>query len=202
MGAARRGFWPMLGTALLAGGLGAAASLWWFGPGPLLHTPLGQWLLREPLAPPPPAGVRVLAIGEPVDIAFALTDLEGRPADLPGAGRPRLINYWASWCGPCVRELPLLDAWAHHQGEGGVQVVGIALEPAAASQAFLADRPVGFPIRVEAPGPADSSVQLGNTRGLLPFSVLIGADKRLIALHFGPFPDEASLGAFAAQATP
>jgi thiol-disulfide isomerase/thioredoxin len=95
--------------------------------------------------------------------------------DADWRGRPLLVNFWASWCGPRVAEMPLLDAFAAEQGDSGVQVVGIALDEPSAVHDFLQRVPVRYPILLDAPAAGDSSVLLGNTRGVLPYSVLIDA---------------------------
>lgn len=178
-------------VALAAGALGLAASLLTTGPGPLLRTELGQRLLNAAAsasAPPPPAGVAVARRGDVVP-AITLPDLQGRPIALPGAwpGRPLLVNVWASWCGPCIEEMPELQRFAAQQAGNGVQVVGIALDDAAAVRAFLARVPVDYPILLDAPGPADAGVRLGNPKGVLPYSVLVSADGRLLKQRIGPF---------------
>ena len=81
----------------------------------------------------------------------------------------------------------MLDTFAAAQGPNGVQVVGIALDEPAAVAAFLQRTPVRYPIWFEAAGPGDSSVRMGNTLGVLPFSVLIDAQGRVAARKTGPF---------------
>jgi thiol-disulfide isomerase/thioredoxin len=108
---------------------------------------------------------------------------------LPDAfpGRPLLVNVWASWCGPCIEEMPELERFATSQGTTGVQVVGLALDTPDAITAFLARVPVSYPILVETPGPADASVWLGNRKGVLPYTVLVGADGKIVKQKVGPF---------------
>ena len=178
-------------VALVAGTLGAVASLLTTGPGPLLRSELGQRLLGgalEASAPAPPRGVAIARRGEPVP-ALTLAALDGHAATLPTAyaGRPLLINLWASWCGPCIEEMPELQRFAASQGANGVQVVGIALDDPAAVRAFLQRVPVAYPILIDAPGRSDAGVRLGNPKGVLPYSVLISADGRLLKQHIGPF---------------
>ena len=103
------------------------------------------------------------------------------------AGRPLLINFWASWCAPCIEEMPELDRFATTQIGNGTQVVGIALDDADAVRAFLKRIPVDYPILLDTPGPRDTGVQLGNLRGVLPYTALVGADGRLIKQKIGPF---------------
>lgn len=178
-------------VALVAGTLGAVASLMTAGPGPFLRTELGQWLLGAGMsatAPAPPAGVTVAARGDRIPV-LELPDLAGRRTTLASlhAGRPLLVNVWASWCGPCIEEMPELQRFAVAQGPDGVQVVGIALDDAANVRDFLQRIPVSYPILLEVPGPADAGVRLGNPKGVLPYSVLVSADGRLLKQRIGPF---------------
>ena len=180
-------------VALAAGTLGVVASLLTTGPGPLWRTELGQRALGTAIdasAPPPPKGVAVAKRGQPVP-SFTLADLDGRQVRVPGAfaGRPVLVNLWASWCGPCVTEMPALQAFARGEGANGVQVVGIALDDPAEVRAFVERTGVTYPILVDAPGPADAGVRLGNPKGVLPYSILISADGRLLRQRIGPFEE-------------
>lgn len=178
-------------VALAAGVLGVVAGLAVNGPGPLLRTELGQRAVQgamDAVAPPPPEGLVVARRGDPAP-AITLPDLDGVERTLPAdfAGRPLLVNLWASWCGPCIEEMPELDRFAAAQGEDGIQVVGIALDDQAAVEEFLQRIPVRYPILIDAAGPRDAGVQLGNLRGVLPYTVLLSADGRLAKQRIGPF---------------
>ena len=178
-------------VALAAGVLGVVVGLAVNGPGPLLRTELGQRAVQgamDAVAPPPPEGVAVARRGGPVP-AVTLPDLEGASRTLPDDfdGRPILVNLWASWCGPCIEEMPELDRYAATQGDSGVQVVGIALDDQAAVEEFLQRIPVRYTILIDAPGPRDAGVQLGNPRGVLPYTALVSADGRLLKQRIGPF---------------
>ncbi|MCD9027127.1 TlpA family protein disulfide reductase [Luteimonas sp. BDR2-5] len=178
-------------VALLAGALGVFISLFVGGPGPLLGTEVGQRLYNDAItaaAPAPPDGVAVARRGGRVP-AMTVAALDGPPVQLPDdyAGRPVLINLWASWCGPCIEEMPELDRFAREQGDNGVQVIGIALDDTDAVRAFLDRIPVGYRIAIDAPGSADAGVRLGNPRGILPYTVLVSADGRLLKQRIGPF---------------
>ena len=175
-----------LGLVGAAAGLGAATVT--MGPAALLGTPAGQWVARHLLGAKATLadGRAVIFPGDAVP-PLVLQELDGQAITLQFGGRPILINYWASWCPPCVEEMPLLDAFARSQPADGVHVIGIALDEVSDVVRFLDERPVGFPIRIEASGPNDSSMLLGNARGILPYSVLIDADGRLQKSRLGAF---------------
>ena len=177
-------------AALAAGAMGVLASLW-FGGSPLLRTDSGQRALQaavDATAPAPPAGVKPAKPGEAMP-PISLPDLHGQVQALPGiyAGRPLLINVWASWCGPCIDEMPELQRFANSQGAAGTQVIGLALDTPEAIKDFLTRVPVDYPILVDTPGPADASVWLGNRKGVLPYSVLVAADGKIVKQKIGPF---------------
>jgi len=180
----------VLAAAVLAGVAGVVAGLVINGPGPLLGSEPGQRAIQQLAAagaPPPPEGLEVAGRGDAIP-RLELPGLDGTPVALPdGSGRPLLINYWASWCAPCIEEMPELDRYAASQGSDGVQVVGIALDDPDAVRRFLEQVPVGYRILLDQPGPADTSVQLGNPAGVLPYTVLVDAAGVLRRQKIGPF---------------
>ncbi|TLX23271.1 TlpA family protein disulfide reductase [Thermomonas fusca] len=147
--------------------------------------------------------------------AMTLPDLDGKPVAIPAAwaGRPVLVNLWATWCAPCLKEMPDLQAFADQQsanaekafataqGAAGVQVVGIALDDAAAVAAFLRQHGITYPVLLDAAGPADAGVRLGNPAGVLPYSILVSADGRLLKTRIGPFTDAADIADWASAAS-
>ena len=177
-------------VALAAGTLGLVASVLVTGPVPLLRSQLGRRLYTALLTPTAPAGVdaAVARIGGRVP-ELRLIALDGRKVSLPSdfAGRPLLLNVWASWCAPCAAEMPALQRFADEQPANGVQVVGIALDDPAAVRAFVARLRIGYPILLDRPGPEDAGVQLGDPAGVLPYSVLVSGDGRMLKSRIGPF---------------
>lgn len=179
-------------VALAAAIAGGATGLLINGRGPLLGSKPGQRALQQlaaASAPAPPEGLVVAGRGDRIPV-LELPGLDGKTARLPDdSGRPLLINYWASWCAPCIEEMPELDRFAASQGADGVQVVGIALDDAEAVRGFLEQVPVGYRILLDQPGPGDTSVQLGNPAGVLPYTVLVDSNGVLRRQKIGPFRD-------------
>ena len=183
----------ILVVALLAAIAGAAASLY-FEPTIALRlagTEPGQRVLGAVLdakAPPPPAGTKIAKRGDIVPV-MTLATPNGAKVEIPRdwAGKPTLVNLWASWCAPCLKEMPELQAFASEQAANGVQVVGIALDDAASVQAMLQRLAITYPNLIDAPGPADAGVRLGNPAGVLPYSILVSTEGRVLKMKIGPF---------------
>lgn len=193
-----RQFLLILGAALLAGGLGLVASVAIYGPGPLLRSELGQRIAQAAFGGDGPPG---LVIADIDDLAptLRLPDFSGRPHVLPIPGKRVLINYWASWCAPCRAEMPLLADYARGDSPQ-VTVIGIAQDRPEDARAYLAEQPMPFINLIEPPSERDSSVQLGNRQSVLPFSVLIDADGRLLKRKMGAFQDADELRQWAGPA--
>lgn len=103
-------------------------------------------------------------------------------------GHPLLLNFWATWCPPCIKEMPLLDAFHRDQRGRGLQVLGLAVDGPTPVREYLARRPVAFPIGLAGLEGVELARTLGNSSGALPFSVLFDArgeavQHKLGALH-------------------
>ncbi|MBX3604201.1 MAG: TlpA family protein disulfide reductase [Piscinibacter sp.] len=154
----------VLGIGAAAGVLGTGVGLWQFSASekPL---PLDFWTLRFER----PEGGELLM--------SALT------------GRPTLLNFWATWCAPCIKELPLLDRFQRDQA-GRWQVVGLAVDSPTPVREFLLRRPLGFPVGLAGLNGVDLARSLGNEAGGLPFSVLIDAAGRVRERKLGALSDQ------------
>ena len=100
-------------------------------------------------------------------------------------GKPMLLNFWATWCAPCIREMPMLNQFHRDRQASGWQVVGLAVDSPTPVREFLTRLPVAFPIGLAGMEGAELSRKLGNINGSLPFTVVFDADGRVIARKLG-----------------
>lgn len=122
----------------------------------------------------------------------AVTNPDGKPQSLAiYKGRPIVVNFWASWCGPCVEEMPELSALQREYAKKGIQFVGVGVDSAANIKTFLKKVPVDYPIFIAGFGGADVARAFGNTAGGLPYTVVIDANGTVRATKLGQIkPDE------------
>lgn len=90
-------------------------------------------------------------------------------------GRPLLVNFWATWCPPCIEELPLLSRIYDEKKANGWQFIGLAIDQPDLVQRFLARTPVSFPVVMAGAKGVGLTRSLGNAAGGLPFSVIFDA---------------------------
>ena len=150
---ARSRRWAMGAVAVLAAAGGAGVALKRFSPGEADLT--GFW---DRSFPTPDGGT------------LPLSSLRGQRL---------LVNFWATWCPPCVEELPLLSAFYNQNKGNGWHLLGLAVDKPAPVSQFLSRTPVSFPVALAGMEGVDFSRSLGNTAGALPFSVLFAADGRI-----------------------
>ena len=139
---------------------------------------LGVVLLsRAPLAP-------ATTVGAPAP-DFSLADLDGNPIHLAELrGRPVVLNFWASWCGPCVEEFPLLREASERHAADGLAVIGIVYEDRSeAARDFMARNGATWPAAMDPGG------RVAAAYGILgpPETFFIGRDGTIVARQFGQF---------------
>jgi peroxiredoxin len=144
------------------------------------------------------AGVLVLTAGcnpssgpRAGDLApdFVLPKLDGSVQKLSNhRGRPVLVNLWATWCPPCIAEMPLLDSIVRDYGPRGLVVLGIAGDDDASRvREFIAQRSPAFDVLLDPGGTVGT--QYGITG--YPETFLVDRDGKLTAKFIGPLPSDA-----------
>ena len=136
----------------------------------------------------PVAAPGAVAGAPPVADLYAqtLNDLSGKPQSLAQwKGKPLLVNFWATWCGPCVQEMPELSALADAEAGKRYNVVGVGIDSPSAMSEFAAKHNIKYPLYVGGMGGTELSRAFGNANGGLPFTVLIGADGQVRKTYLG-----------------
>lgn len=100
-------------------------------------------------------------------------------------GHPLILNFWATWCPPCVREMPQLSRFAREFGPAGWRVVGLAAESAEPVRRFLQNLPIDFPVGLAGAQALELSRALGNAQGALPFTAAFDASGRKVRQRLG-----------------
>ena len=138
-----------------------------------------------------PASTPAAAPATPADPVAALlgqsmNDAAGKPQALAQwKGKPLLVNFWAPWCGPCVKEMPELSALAGELKAKNINVVGIGIDTPTNIAEFTGKYKIAYPIYIGGMDATELSRQLGNPNGGLPYTVLIGADGKVLKTYLG-----------------
>ncbi len=120
---------------------------------------------------------------------FSLANLDGEPVSIRNwPDRPMVINFWATWCGPCLREIPLLKALQSAHPE--IQVVGIAVDQPDAVAAFADDIDFNYPILVGIGDAMEAASILGIEVFVLPSTVFTTATGATLGIRVGEIHDE------------
>jgi len=135
-------------------------------------------------APAPDAGAE-LTVGERRP-DFTLPDLDGTPRSVAEwDGRLLFVNFWATWCPPCLEEIPTFVRLQQEFGPAGAQFLGIAVDSAENVQRFAADHGMNYPSLVGQAEGIELTRRFGNRIGALPYTVVVGRDGNVLVMHHG-----------------
>ncbi|MBX3702889.1 MAG: TlpA family protein disulfide reductase [Steroidobacteraceae bacterium] len=140
-------------------------------------------LLEPEPAPPPTLQPAVIPDLRP-DITLA--DRDGVPRALSEwDGKPLVINFWATWCAPCRREIPMLNALARDKAAAGFEVIGIAIDFRDAVLEFLETTPLEYAVLIGEQDGMDAARAFGMATVGLPFTAFTDRQGRIATLHVG-----------------
>ncbi|PUE29298.1 redoxin [Limnohabitans sp. JirII-29] len=105
-------------------------------------------------------------------------------------GKSLVLNFWATWCPPCVEEMPLLDRFFRENSAKEWQVLGLAIDQPSQVRKFLGQFPVSYPIGLAGLGGTELSKSLGNPEGGLPFTVVLDAQGQLKQRKIGKLTED------------
>ncbi|SEB24630.1 TlpA family protein disulfide reductase [Paraburkholderia sartisoli] len=166
-----------LAVAVVAAGGGAAAGYWFLN---------GDSTQAAQSAQP-----GATAAARPQDAVNALwaqnvTSADGKPQSLSMfKGHPVVVNFWASWCGPCVEEMPALAQLHRDYAKKGIQFIGLGVDSEKNVKTFLQKVKVDYPVFVTGFGGADLAREFGNNAGGLPYTVVIDAKGNVLSTKLG-----------------
>ena len=100
-------------------------------------------------------------------------------------GQVVLVNFWATWCPPCVKEMPALNNLYQDYKDRGFTILGIALDTRDDVEQFVDPIGIGYPILLGEEAGLDLSLQFGNRLGVLPFTAFVGRDGKIAITHPG-----------------
>jgi thiol-disulfide isomerase/thioredoxin len=131
-----------------------------------------------------PAGIAALA-------RTAFPDLAGKPLTLDTwKGKVRVVNFWATWCAPCRKEIPELIAFQQQNAANGTQVVGIAVDQVDKVLDYAKEMGINYPVLVAGMAGVDLARQAGNPSGALPFTIVLDRSGNVVNTHLGALTRE------------
>jgi thiol-disulfide isomerase/thioredoxin len=117
---------------------------------------------------------------------FTLKDVAGTPRSITEwDGKSLIVNFWATWCAPCRREIPLLNALHAEFAPQGVEVLGIAVDFVEDVAKYMKETPIGYSILVGEQDGLDAAAAFGVDSMAFPFTIFVDARGRILTIHMG-----------------
>jgi thiol-disulfide isomerase/thioredoxin len=136
---------------------------------------------QQPQAPRPiPTELPNISLADPGGIKHALSEWKGRPL---------LINFWATWCAPCRREIPLLKTIRLERAKDGIEIVGIAVDFRDAVQKYAREMSIDYPVLVGEQDGLEAIAAFGMDT-VFPFTVFADARGRIVTLKVGELHED------------
>ena len=118
--------------------------------------------------------------------ATRLPDDEGTSRELADyRGRVLVVNFWATWCGPCIQEMPELQKIQDEYRSRGVEIIGIAIDRADAVRTFRQAGTIRYPLLVAGIGGSDLLREMGDSEGALPYTAVLSRSGKIAQRHLG-----------------
>jgi len=144
-----------------------------------------------PAAPAPAAGIADRIDPPETRPEFTLPDPSGEMRSVSEwDGKLLVINFWATWCPPCLEEIPMfVDLQARHAGDG-LQFVGIAIDQRENVVEFMRGQEMNYPVLLGQMGAIEVGKRYGNRLGALPYTVVVGRDGRIAFVKPGAMDED------------
>jgi thiol-disulfide isomerase/thioredoxin len=180
-----------LAAFVVAAGLAGAAGYYVYSRSVTATAPNAAEPAAIAVAPNPAPAARLAATVP----EFTLTDRDGVPRTLQHwAGKSLIVNFWATWCAPCRREIPLLEQLQRERGAEGFQVVGIAADFRDKVLAYADEMKIAYPLLIGEQEALDAATAFGVDAVGFPFTIFTDQQARIVVAHVGELTaDEADL---------
>jgi len=151
-------------------------------------------LVQEPPATAEPAAVAGSPSQIPAELPdFTLVDRKGEPRSIRSwPGKSLIVNFWATWCAPCRREIPLLKQINEDYAEQGFQVVGIAVDFREDVLKYADEMQINYPLLIGEQDGLDAINAFGLEAVAFPFTIFTDQQSRIVLTHLGEVTEEES----------